>query len=895
MPDTRNWKQEIARALGGSLGSRTDVIEEIAQHVDARYRSLLARGVPEEEAYRDALQELNEPRALAREIGSIMPVPAPQVAPVGSRSPGSLLDVLRQDIRYGLRSLRKSPGFTFLACLALALGVGANSAIFTVVNAVMLRPLPFADPDRLVRIWESNPSGGWPTFAISQPNFLDWHSESTSFDGLAAMGGSQFSASGPGGADLVQANAVTVDFLPVLGASPAMGRNFRADEDRPGGNTRVAILTHSFWQRRFGGAKDVLGQSMILSGNPYTIVGVLPSTFAWGTPTLDLLVPLAPDPKRSRGDHRLLVIGRLKPGTTIDQAHADLSTIAARLEKQFPDSNQGWTVRLRSFYDWLIPDETRRSLMMLSAAVGLVLLIACLNVANLLLARGASRQRELAIRSALGAERLRLVRQLLVEAMLLALIASAAGLAIAYGLVQVLTWSAPEDLPRVEEISMDARVLVFTLGSAVLTGLLFGLLPAVQVSRLNLTDTLKLGTQGAGGSASRQRLRSALVVGEVAISVALLIGAGLLVRSLWRLQQVNPGFRHENVVTARIHLPSSRYQGGQAAWGFYERLLERARALPGVQAAATSSGVPLSLGNTSTEIRIPGAPVRKGGAQLGADWRLVSPDYFKTMGIPLKGRDFSVHDTDESEPVTIISEETARRYFPDVDPIGRTIVIRSFFDEKPARIIGVAGDVRSASLDADPGPMVYGSARVFTGWNPMHLAIRGAIAPEAYTASIREVMHAIDREVPFFDVRSADDLVAESLGPRRFNMYLLTCFALVALLLASVGLFGVMAYLVSQRTRDIGIRLALGASRGDVLRMIVGQGLLLTVIGAVLGVAAGFAITDLMRGLLFSVTPRDPTTFVVVPVLLIVVALLACYVPARRAMRVDPLVALRTE
>ena len=895
MPETRNWKQEIGRALGGDVDKRSDVIEEIAQHCDARYRSLLARGVPEEEAYREALQELNEPRALAREIRGIAPS-----SPVHSETPAqgarrSFLDALRQDVRYGLRALRHSPGFTFLACLALALGVGANTAIFTVVNAVMLRPLPFTEPDRLVRIWESNPTGGWPTFAISQPNFLDWRSTSTSFDRLAAMGGAGFSTSGPGGAELVQANAVTVDFLPVLGATPVMGRNFREDEDRPGGSTRVAILTHMFWQRRFGGANDVLGQSLILNGNPYTIVGVLPSTFAWGTPTLDLLVPLAPDPKRSRGDHRLLVIGRLKPGTTIDQAHADLSTIAARLEKQFPDSNQGWTVRLRGFYDWLIPDETRRSLMILSGAVGLVLLIACLNVANLLLARGASRQRELSIRSALGAERSRIVRQLLVEAMLLSLIASAVGLAIAYGLIQVLTWSAPEDLPRVEEISMDARVLMFTLGSAVLTGLVFGLLPAIQVSHLNLSDTLKLGTAGAGGAASRQRLRSALVVGEVAISVALLIGAGLLIRSLWRLQQVNPGFRHENVVTARIHLPSSRYQGGKAAWGFYERLLARARALPGVQSAATSSGVPLSQGNTSTEVQIPGTPVRKGGASLGADWRLVSPGYFKTMGIPLKGRDFDDHDTEESEPVTIISEETARRYFPDVDPIGRMIVIRSFFDEKPCRIIGVAGDVRSASLDADPGPMVYGSARVFAGWNPMHLAIRGAIAPETYVASIRELMHAIDREVPFFDVRSADALVAESLGPRRFNMYLLTCFALVALLLASVGLFGVMAYLVSQRTRDIGIRLALGASRQDVLRMIVGQGLVLAVVGAVVGVAAGYAITDLMRGLLFSVTPTDPTTFIAVPVLLIVVALAACYVPARRALKVDPLVALRTE
>ncbi len=893
MPETRNWRQEIARALGEDVGKRSDVIDEIAQHVDARYRSLLARGVREEEAYRDALLELNEPRALASEIRSIAPSLPPRIEPAGSAS-GRFLDVLRQDIRYGLRTLRQSPGFTFLACLALALGVGANTAIFTVVNAVMLRPLPFADPDRLIRVWESNPSGGWPTFSASHPNFLDWRATSTSFDGLAAMTNASFSASGPSGADIVRANAVTADFLPVLGASPVMGRNFRADEDRPGGNTRVAILTHAFWQRRFGGAGDVLGQSLILNGNPYTVVGILPPSFAWGTPTLELLVPLAPNPERSRGDHRLLVFGRLKPGVTIDQAHADLSTIAARLAKQFPDSNEGWTVRLRTFYDWLIPDETRRSLMIMSGAVALVLLIACLNVANLLLARGASRQRELSIRSALGAERWRIVRQLLVEAMLLSVIASAFGLAIGYGLVQILTWAAPDGLPRLDEVTMDGRVLAFTMGSAVVTGVLFGLLPALQVSRPNVSETLKLGTAGAGGSGSRQRIRSALVIGEVAISVALLIGAGLLIRSLWRLQQVNPGFRHENVVTARIHLPSTRYQGGAQAWSFYERLLDRLVALPGVQSVATSSGVPLSAGNTSSEIHIPGAPVREGGTALGADWRLVSPGYFRTMGITLRGRDFNEHDTTESEPVTIISEEAARRYFPGADPIGRMIHIRSFAN-KPSRIVGIAGDVRGASLDSDPGPMVYGSSKMYSGWNPMHVAIRGALAPDAYVASIREAVHSIDKEVPFFDIRSADDLVAESLGPRRFNMYLLTCFALVALLLASVGLFGVMAYLVSQRTRDIGIRLALGASRTDVLRMIVGQGLVLAALGAVVGVAAGYAMTDLMRGLLFSVTPTDPATFIAVPLVLIVVALIACYVPARRAMKVDPLVALRTE
>jgi putative ABC transport system permease protein len=895
MPDARDWRQEIAKALGEEVASRTDVIEEMAQHVDARYRSLLARGVAEPEAYRGALEELSDPNRLAEEIRRIGPAKAtrPPGPDVNGRRAG-WLDVLRHDVRYGLRTLRHNPGFTFLGCLALALGIGANTSIFTVVNAVMLRPLPFAEPDRLVRVWESNPSGGWPTFSASHPNFLDWRAQSTSFEALAAMTGASFSASGPDGAEIVRAIAVTADFLPVLGTSPAIGRNFRPEEDKPGGGTRVVLLTYPYWQRRFGGAPDAVGQSLVLNGNGYTIVGVLPESFAWGGPTLELLVPLAPDPARSRGDHRLLVIGRLKPGVTIDRAHSELSTIAGRLEKQFPDSNQGWTVRLASFYDWLIPEDTRQSLLIMSGAVALVLLIACGNFANLLLARGAARQRELSIRAALGAERSRLVRQLLVEAMLLALIAAALGLLIAYGAIELLTWSAPEALPRLDELSIDARVLAFALGSAVVTGLLFGLLPALHASRPNVNETLKHGAAGAGGSASRQRLRSALVVGEVALSVALLIGAGLLVRSLWRLQHVDPGFRQENVVTARINLPPARYRDGKAFWSFYQRLLERARTLPGVAAAAVGSIVPMGGGNTSSEIQIPGTPVRPGGASLGADWRLVSADYFRTLGITLRGRDFDERDSPAAQPVAIISEEAARRYFPDADPVGRTLIIHSF-NRQPSTIIGVAGDVRSASLDSDPAPMVYASTKMYSGWNPMHLVVRGAMAPESYVSAIRDAVRAIDTEVPVYDIRSAEDLIAQSLGPRRFNMYLLACFALVALLLASVGLFGVMAYLVSQRTRDIGIRLALGASRGDVLRMIMRQGLLLTIAGAVLGIAGGFAITDLMRGLLFSVSPTDPATFVSVPVLLILVALLACYVPARRAMRVDPLVALRAE
>jgi putative ABC transport system permease protein len=895
MPEVRNWTQEVGRALGGDLAGRTDLIEEMAQHIEARYRALLAQGRAEPEAHREALEELSDPARLAEEIRRINPPRLTEPSTlqvVGQRS--RWLDVLWHDVRYGVRALRQSPGFTFLACLTLALGVGANTAIFTVVNAVLLRPFPFAEADRLVRLWESNPSGGWPTFAVSHPNFLDWRAQSTSFERLAAMTGTGFSASAAEGAEMVRGWAVTAEFFATLGVSPARGRMFTADEDRPGGNTRVVVLTHPYWRRRFGGAEHAVGQTLVLNDDPYTVIGVLPESFTWGGPTLDLVVPLAPNPARSRGDHRLLVVGRLKPGVSLEEAHAELGAIAARLERQFPDSNEGWTVRVATFYDWLISEETRQSLLILSGAVALVLLIACANVANLLLARGASRQRELAIRLALGADRSRIVGQLLVEAMLLALLATCFGLLVAYGAVELLTWSAPTVLPRLDEVSIDVRVLAFALGAALVTGLLFGLLPALQASRPRLNDTLKAGGAASGTSVSRQRLRSALVVGEMALSVALLIGAGLLVRSLWQLQRTDPGFRHDNVVTALFHLPGTRYPDGQAARSFHERLLERVRAVPGVQAAALASMVPLGGGNTSSEIHLPGTPVRPGGASLGADWRVVSPDYFKTMGIPLRGRDFDERDGGGAPPVAIISETAARRYFPNEDPLGRAIVIRSFTDQ-PSTIVGVAGDVRGTALDSDPGPMVYGSTRMYAGWNPMHVVVRGALEPDAYVSSIREAVRSIDNQVPVFDVRSAEELIARSLGPRRFNMYLLACFALAALLLASVGLFGVMAYLVSQRTRDIGIRLALGAARSDVMRLVVARGLLLAIAGAALGMAGGLAMTDLMKGMLFSITPRDPTTFIAVPLLLIAVAAAACYVPARRATRVDPLVALRTD
>jgi len=887
MPD---WKAEIVRRLADpTLASRADIVEELAQHVDQRYRTLLARGLTEAAAYEEALQEVTDSVGLADTFRTRMRPPAPE-APVLGEARGNLLSSIGQDLRYAARMLVKNRGFTAVALIALTLGVGANTAIFSVINTVMLRPLPFAEPERLVRIWESFPEGGWPTFSASHPNFLDWRAKNTSFEQLAAFTDVGLALTSQNDAEILRGIAVTADYLPTLGISPMLGRNFRPDEDVPGGNTRVVILTYGFWQRQFGGDPDVLQKTMTLNGAPFSVIGVLPESFAFATPTLELLVPLAPDPARSRGDHRLRVIGRLKPGTTMAQAHAEFSAIAAQLATQFPASNRGWTVVFRSFYEWLVPEQSRQSLLVMAGAVALVLLIACGNVASLLLARGSERQREISIRAALGAARSRILRQLLIEALLLSLIGGALGMAAAVGANRLLLAYAPDALPRLNELSLDARVLGFALLSAIVTGLLFGLVPALQASRPNLTDTLKEGT---GGGTRRQRFRHLLVVGEVALSVALLIGAGLLIRSFWRLQRVDPGFDGTRLLTMRVNLSGLRYPNGDARRVFYDRLLSDVRALPGVEQAATSSIVPLGGGNTSTEVKLLGR-AQGTGRVPGADWRNVSPGYFRTLGIPLRGRDFNEADTAQSQPVTILSEAAARQYFPGEDPVGKTIILSSFGDN-PMTVIGVAGDVRNNALATDAGPTVYGSATVYSGWNPMFLAIRTAGDPAALTASMRAAVRAIDASVPAYDVRTAEELIAQSLGSRRFNMYLLGCFAAIALLLACVGLFGVMSYLVSMRTRDIGIRLALGAAPGSVLRLILSHGLLLTTIGVAIGVAGGLALTGTMRTLLFGVEPTDTVTFVSVPLLLIAVALVACYVPARHAMRVDPLIALRSE
>ena len=628
------------------------------------------------------------------------------------------------------------------------------------------------------------------------------------------------------------------------------------------------------------------------------MIGVLPASFEWGD--VDALVPLAPDPSRNRGDHRISVIGRLKDGVTIAEAHADLARIAAALAAQFPDSNRGWTVRLDSFYDWLIPEDTRQSLLVLLGAVGLVLLIACGNVANLLLARGAGRQKELSIRVALGAERWRIVRQLLTESLLLTLVAGAVGLVIGIAATRLLVAFGPDTVPRLEEVSFDLYVLGFAVALCLAAAFVVGTIPALQVSRQGPADTLREATRGNSVGVGRQRLRSGLAVAEVALSVALLIGAGLLLRSFARLQQVDAGFDVAPLMTLRATLPRATYPTADHNRAFYERVLADLEAQPGIASAAISSGVPLAGGNTSTSVvllhRQPAA-----GEQPSADWRLVSPGYFETMGIPLRGRDFSAADRADTPPVTIISESMAFRYWPNEDPLGKTVVLRSF-GEMPCTVIGVAGDVRSDGLDIDPAPMVYGSAVAYSGWNPMNVVWRAASSkggtatdPSSFVPAVRDIVRRIDPGVPVYDVRSLTDLLSESFGPRRFNMYLLGVFAGAALLLAAVGLFGVMAYLVAQRTREIGVRLALGAERRDIFRLILGRGVGLAIAGAGVGIVGAFWLTRVMESLLFSVSATDPGTFVAVPLVLVLVAVVACYVPARRATRVDPVTALRAE
>jgi putative ABC transport system permease protein len=884
------WLRRIiggANALARRQRAERELDEELRACLDTAVEEKMRRGLDRKQATRVARLELG--------LVSVESV-KDRVRDVGWETQ---IERLWQDVRYAGRALRKNPGFTAVAVFTLALGVGVNTAIFSVVNAVMLRPLPFGNPDRLVRIYESNPERGWPEFSASDPNFLDWRAQATSWEALAAFDGGTVSLTTGAGVDVLRALRVTSDFLPAIGFSPALGRNFRPDETQPGGDLNITIISDGLWRRAFGADPRVIGGSVRVNDTPHTIIGVLPARFdgaglrASGFSETELLLPRAPDPNRSRGDHQLSVIGLLKPHVTLGEARAELTTIAARLAAEYPKDNEGWTVRLVSFYDWLLPQQVRESLVVLQGAVLLVLLIACINVANLLLARGAARQRELAIRVALGASRMRIVWHGLLESCVLAFIGAAVGVAVAAITIRVLSVYAATVVPRVDEASINWVVLSFALVCALASAAAFGLFPSLHAAREQgqaLHDT----SRGTTGGIGRQRIRATLIVAEVSLSVALLIGAGLLLRSFVVLQRVDVGFDVDAVMTGRVMLASATvFDTPEQRREFWRALTEEVAALPGITGASLGSGIPLTTGNTSTEIAVPGVP-ELAGVQPSADWRVVTPGYFAAMGIPLRGRDFTGADGPDAPAVIIVSEALARLYWPNEDPIGKTIVPRSL-GNFPRTVIGIAGDLRSFGLDGEIRPMVYYSGMERPVFGQMYLVWRSAVDPQSHIGAIRDAIRRVSPQVAFYDVMPATERLSNSFGSRRFNLYLLGLFAIVAATLAAIGLFGVMAYLVSERTREIGVRLALGGTRAEVFRVIVGRGVALAAAGAMLGAVGAAWLTRLMEGLLFSVSRTDPMTFAAVPIAMVAIAVLACYVPARRAMRVDPVIALHAE
>jgi len=814
------------------------------------------------------------------------------------------MNTLLQDIRFGLRMLLKSPSISIVATIALALGIGANTAIFSVVNAVLLRPLPFPNPDSLVSVFETDQQRGYNRGSHSYPNFFDLRDQNTVFERVASYYSGDFIMTGSGEPARVQGAVVTADLFPLLGVGPLHGRTFSAEEDKPSTGGRVVILSQQLFARRFNSDTNILNKTITLAGRPYTVVGVMPATFEFPIQNdpVDLWTTIAEDAEGKtpvtdqRGAHFLRVIGRLKPGVAEEQAQAEVKAIAARLEQQYPDQNTNKSLRVESALSAMVGD-VRPALLILLGAVACVLLIACANVANLLLARATSRHKEMAIRAALGASRMRVIRQLLTESVLLSLAGGAAGLLLAVWWSDLLIALGKEDIPRAVEVAIDWRVLGFTAGVSVLTGLIFGLVPAFHSSKSELVDSLKEGGRGTGEGARRNPVRSMLVVTELAIAVVLLVCAALLIQSLWRLQRVPSGLQPQNVMTFGLALPEIKYNYAKQSQ-FYIDLKRRLETAPGVKSASAIYPLPLSDERFSISFQIEGRPVPEKDEPSG-DFFTTGTDYFRTMGIPiLKGRDFDHNDRHASTPVIIITETFARQYFSNEDPIGKRIhpgVSSIEGDESTMReIVGVVGDVRNRGLSTDPRPAFY-VPQTQIPFSQMVVVVKTENEPRSVISGATKDVASMDADLPLFGVKTMEEYMSASVAAPRFNTTLLSIFAGVALVLTIVGLYGVMSYSVAQRTNEIGIRLALGAQGRDVLMMIVKQGSKLILIGLAIGLLSAFALTRLVESLLFGVKAKDPLTFAVVAMLLAIVALLACYVPAWRATKVDPMEALRCE
>jgi putative ABC transport system permease protein len=795
-----------------------------------------------------------------------------------------MLGTIWLDVRYAARSFLKSPGFTLVALIAIALGIGANTAIFSVVNAVLLRALPYRDAGRLVAVWEDNRPRHRPHNVDSPANFVEWQQQAQSFDGMAAFYDARLSLTGAGDPVEIPAQVATANLFSVLGAEAELGRTFTPEEGEPG-HDAVVVISHGFWLRRFGGARDVVGKTVALNGHNVTIIGVMPADFKWfikenslGGKPADLWTPTK---IVARSGRFLSAVARLKPNVTFAQAQAEMTTIASRLEQQRPEFDTGWGVTLVPVREQLA-GEIKTPLLILLGAVAFVLLIACANVANLMLARAASRSKEIAIRAALGAGRWRVVRQLLTESLMLALAGGVVGLLLAEWGVAALVALSPPNLFGASEVGVSLPVLGFTFGVSLLTGVVFGLLPALEASRFDPNEALKESGRGNTGGARSRRARSAFVVAQVALALVLLVGAGLMIKSFARLQSVDPGFDAKNLLTLNVLLPASKYKEEPKRVAFFRQAVERIKALPGVRSVAVVSELPFAALGSATDFNIEGRPEPPRGEEFVTDVRAADENYFRTMNIPiLNGRAFTPQEGSEDRHVAIINETLARKYFAGENPIGK-------------RIVGVVGDARYDKLETEPRAMVYWTHPQLAGTRMM-LVVRADNDPLNLAPSVEREIQAIDKDQPVADVRTMESWLGESVARARFGTLLLAVFACLALLLAAVGIYGVMAYTVAQRQHEIGIRMALGAQTRDVLRMIVRQGMMMTLIGVALGLAGGLALTRVISGLLFGVSATDPLTFAGVATLLIAVSLVACLVPARRATRVDPMIALRYE
>ncbi len=813
-----------------------------------------------------------------------------------------MLGTLWQDVQYGIRMLVKHRGFTVVAVLTLGLGIGANTAIFSVVNAVLLRQLPYQDPDRLVHVLRTQP----PIMRgpISRLDYFEWQSQQKVFQDIAAYYQWTYNLTGNDEAERVSGARVSESFFSLFGVAPAQGQFFLSTDGQPGGG-RVAVISYGMWQRRFGADPKLIGKPMLLNGDAYTVVGVAPPGFSFPGRSEVWTPALLAEDKNQRGSNYLMVIARLKDGVPLEQAHAQMNQIAATLAQQYPENDTNLSVTISP----LLEEQVRRirpALLILLGAVAFVLLIACANVANLLLARATGRQKEIAVRTALGASRWRIIRQLLVESVLLALLGGGLGVLLGIWGTDLLVALAPSGLPRVKEIGLDKWVLGFTLLISVVTGIIFGLVPAMQASRTDLNETLKEGMRGAATtSPHRAAFRRMLVIAEIALSLVLLVSAGLLIESIRRLMEVNPGFSPQNLLTASVsfpHRPSSTDDDSET--GRARRTQERARflrdtqsrlsGLPGVQAVGAINDLPVAgNGSVNGDFNIEGRPKFKSGEAPVAEFRLITPDYFRAIGIPLlKGRPFTEHD-DLETPVNILVNETlARRFFPGEDPLGKRLLV---LDDNPHEIIGVVGDARQWGLDLPPDPEVYFSSGQKSFGDSTTLVLRTTGDPATLSDALRRTVREASPDAPVYAIKTMTKVFDDSTSQRRFQTILMTSFAALALLMAAIGLYGVISYSVSQRVQEIGIRMALGAQRGDVLKMVLWQGFKLALAGIVLGLVASLALSRVLASLLFGVSATDLLTFASVSGLLTVIALLACYIPARRATKVDPMRALRYE